>query len=268
MRKDTVDLRLLAERAIFEPLNSSDVEKLSTSSKCALIRKILKKHSQDQNTVSVLNPAEKSIVTLNNTFNISAFFHDWQRQKRQSLIAEFTKKENRPILTAFRNWKKISNETKQYALRQSVGLHRSIYVSGLTEKYNYNVIFKEGALRRNKDGIGIVFGSFSGELKTGKSQITQYLYCGELLQDAKEAFNTAHHEATHLVQHHLAVAFHRNSIQPNHPLYNEAEYFHSIDRQAAIVPSTFTEEYKSQPNEVFAHWEGDKISTALDALSA
>ena len=58
-------------------------------------------------------------------------------------------------------------------------------------------------------------------MKTGDGLITQYTHAGEILTNAREAFDTAHHEGTHLVQ----------------------------------------------PHEVFAHWEGEKISAAIEALA-
>ena len=262
----TLDLRVLVEKSLHEPLTIRDIEQLSVSSRCALIKRIVDK-SRSKKTVGSFRPANDSLQALNSAFNISSGFHDWQRRKRQQLITKITDRDNRHILTAYRNWPKLSNSAKQFVLKQSVTLHRDVYVEGLSEKLPYSHIFQEGALRHTREGIILTYGSFSGNLKTGLSKITQYLHCGELLKDAKEAFNTGHHEGSHLIQHHFAVAFHRNQIPHSHPLFLEASYFHSVDRHKAHIPSSYGDVYKGQPNEVFAHWEGEKISTAIDSLA-
>lgn len=262
---EAIDLRVLSERALYEPMTVDDISSLSLSSRCALIRKILEERAKNPPILPYASDA--SLVSLSKTFNISTGFHDWQRRKRQILIHDFTLEENAHILTAYRNWEYIPIEEKQSALRESVRLHQKCYVEGLCEKLPYTHEFAEGALRASREGVVLIFGGFSGNLKTGHGRITQYSYYGELIRNPKEAFNTAHHEATHLVHHHFAVAFHRHQIPPSHPFYAEAEYFHEIDRHKAYVPSVYTIPYSAQPHEVFANWEGEKISAALEALA-
>ncbi len=261
-----LDLRTLAERSVFEPLSFDEVQSISTSSKCALIRKIIKRREESQNPV-LGDPSVASLLTLNRAFNISSGFYEWQRSRRQRLISQFMRPRNRHILTCYRNWDRLSVETRQYILRKSVNLHKDIYIDGLTEKLPYSYVFKEGAYRRTKGGLVLLFGTFSGDLNTGSSIITQYLQHGELIKNAREAFCTAHHEATHLVQHHLSMMYHKNEIPLSHPLYQEASYFHSIDRHQANIPSHITDAYNAQPNEGLAEWEGTKISNAIESLA-
>ena len=90
---------------------------------------------------------------------------------------------------------------------------------------------------------------------------------GRMLSSPFEAFTTAHHEATHLIQHHLAVAFNRNSLSLSHPLHSEALYFREVDRHKAIIPSTNYFAYNAQPYEVLAEWEGTKIASAIQSLA-
>ncbi len=265
-RVETVDLREVFAKSFAEPLLTEDIGSLSTSSKCALIRRILEAR-RAENPYPAFDTSKMSLLSLSKAFEISTDFHEWQRKRRQIFIRELTSNENKPVLTAYRNWNKISTDAKKFALRQSVRLQRKSYVEGLSEKLPYNHDFQEGAIRSNGSVVTLVFGGFSGDLKTGRGRITQYSHHGELIHDALEAFNTAHHEGTHLIQHHLSVAFHRKQIAPSHPLYHDAEYFHSVDTHRAYIPSSLGECYKVQPNEVLADWEGNKISAAIAALA-
>ncbi len=260
--KERLDLREVLERARTGTIEIEDIHTLSLSSRCALIRRMIDADNGVSNRTSAT-----SLLRLSKTFEISEDFHEWQRQRRQSLIRATTKLENLSILDGFRNWHSISLDDKKSALKQSVRLHRDTYVQGLTEKLPFNHEFLEGGLSQKGKNLTLIFGSFSGDLKTGHCRIRQYQLYGELQRNPLEAFTTAHHEATHLIQHHLSVAFHKNQISPSHPLYQEAAYFHAIDTHKAYIPSAYAEAYAAQPNEVFAEGEGSKISSAIQALA-
>lgn len=265
-RAKAVDLRDYLAKALSQPIEIDEIGALSLSSRCALIRRMIEAGKQPAKP-DVTGMSEVSLLRLSKAFEISEGFHEWQRKKRQTFIKALTLKPNRPILAGFRNWDRISSDSKKFVLRKSVRLHRRIYVEGVTERLPYNHDFKEGAIQRNGTTLSLVFGNFSGDLKTGHGRITQYTHLGEMLRSAREAFDTAHHEGTHLVQHHLSVAFHRRQIPPSHPLHTEAAYFNAVDRHRAYVPSSRTDAYRAQPHEVFAHWEGEKISAAIEALA-
>ena len=263
---DAVDLDGLVEKSLIEHLELNEVQDMSSSSKCALIKRITERRKLQRN-ISSVDTALASIRTLNATFNITSGFHEWQRRRRQSLIAEITKPSNRPILTAYRMWDSLTVNAKKCVLKRSVKLHRDIYLNGMFERLPFKHEFREGAFRRIQGELVLTFGNFSGDIRTGRSTITQFLQHGELLKDPKEAFNTAHHEATHLIQHHFSVAMFRNQISASHPLFNEASYFFSVDRHKAYIPSAYQSAYKSQPIEIFADWEGEKISDAIKSLA-
>lgn len=265
-RVKAVDLRGCLEKALLEPMDLEEIRALSLSTRCALIKRMIDAASASDKLKSKEMSAI-SLMRLSKAFEISEGFHDWQRRKRQTFVKALTLKPNRPILAGFRNWSKLSTDSKKFVLRKSVRLHRRIYVEGVTERLPYNHDFQEGAVKRTGNKLTLVFGNFSGDLKSGHSRITQYMHHGEMVKDASEAFDTAHHEGTHLIQHHLSVAFHRNQIPPSHPIYAEAAYFNAIDRHKAYVPSSSFDAYRAQPHEVFAHWEGDKISSAIEALA-
>lgn len=265
-RAKAVDLRDYLAKALSEPIELADIDALSLSSRCALIKRMIEA-GKKADKPDVTGMSELSLLRLSRAFEISEGFHDWQRKKRQTLIKSLTLKPNRPILAGYRNWDRLSSDSKKFVLRKSVRLHRRIYAEGVVEKLPYNHDFKEGAIQRHGTTLSLVFGNFSGDLRTGQGRITQYTHLGEVLRSAREAFDTAHHEGTHLIQHHLSVAFHRNQIPPSHPLYTEARYFNAVDRHKAYVPSSRADAYRAQPHEVFAHWEGEKIASAIEALA-
>ncbi len=265
-RMKAVDLKVCLQKALVEPMDLEEIQALSLSTRCALIRKMIDS-SRNPNKLEIQGMSSISLVRLSKAFEISEAFHEWQRRKRKTFIKALTLKPNRPILAGFRNWGKLSADSKKFILIKSVRLHRRIYVEGVTERLPYNHDFQEGAIKMQGKKLILVFGKFSADLKGSHSRITQYMQYGELVKNASEAFNTAHHEGTHLIQHHLSVAFHRNQISPSHPIYIEAAYFNAIDRHKAYVPSSHSDAYRAQPHEVFAHWEGDKISSAIKALA-
>lgn len=265
-RAKAVDLRDYLAKALSQPIELAEIDALSLSSRCALIKRMIEAGNQSGKP-DVTGMSEVSLLRLSKAFEISEGFHEWQRRKRQTFIKALTLKPNRPILAGFRNWERLSIDSKKFVLRKSVRLHRKIYVEGVTERLPYNHDFQEGAIKRNGRKLTLVFGNFSGDLRTGHSRITQYTLHGEMVKSASEAFDTAHHEGTHLIQHHLSVAFHRKQIPPSHPLHTEAAYFNAVDRHRAYVPSSRTDAYRAQPHEVFSHWEGEKIASAIEALA-
>lgn len=260
-----IDLNEYVLKALSEPINLEDIEELSLSTRCAIIKRILSTPLSERKFSSKISDA--SLIKLCKTFEISEAFHDWQRKRRQVFATKLVQKENRDILFSFKNWDKTGLQDKKQALRKSVRLHRHVYVEGITERLPYNHDFKENPFRMRNGKLTFVFGNFSGDLKTGRGQITQYLMCGEIIRDPLDAFDTAHHEGTHLIQHHLSVAFHRNQIPPSHPIHNESAYFNAVDRHKAYVPSSKQDAYRAQPHEVFAHWEGAKISQLIESLA-
>lgn len=266
-----VDLRLLVEKSLREPLRLEDIEGLSISSRCELLARLLEKENK-RPASHLYAPVEsttlKSIFTLNSNFEISEAFHGWQKKKRLRLVSEFKRRSNRPILVAYKNWSRITDATKQYALRASVALHRNVYMDGMFDRLPYRYIFKVGACRRVGADVILNIGGFEGEVRTSHAQINQYTDHPRFYDSAEEAFDTAHHEGTHLVQFHFALAYHRNQVPMAHPFFKEAAYFHSIDRRRAYVSSrTSQSAHWSQPYEVLARWEAAKISRAVKGLA-
>ncbi len=265
-RSKSVDLRQVLERAIHGPLETSDILRLSLSSRCSLIEKLI---NSDELAIPkrIRSISKESLLRLSKSFDFSEEFHDWQRRKRQLLIQALMSKQGNPILSGYRNWDKISQGCKEWILRASARLHRDVYTEGIVEKLPYEHVFEEGAYRQSKGVLTLTFGIFSGSLSSGEGKITQFKHRGELPLDVKECFDTAHHEMTHAIQHHLAYAFSRNQLAPSHPLYSAAAYFYSIDKRKAYIPSSYQEAYDAQPTEIFANWEGEKISSAIHALA-
>lgn len=263
-----IDLRRELERAIQGPLDSADIAQLSISSRCELIRRLL---NSDKGKVSpsVEQTSNESLRRLSHSFDFSEDFHEWQRRRRQIFAKQLVStRQGNSVLTAFRNWDDISQRCKEWTLRSSVKMHRDIYVEGVTEKLPYKYIFQEGAKRISRGKLTYVFGLFSGSVTQPESKITQFTEDGVLPLNVTDCFETAHHEMTHAIQHHLAFAFSRNQICPSHPLYNDAAYFYAVDKRKAYIPSSEGAAYSEQPLEVFANWEGRKISSMIASLAA
>lgn len=265
-QSSAVDLGACLEKALQESISVDDISALSLSSRCALIRKILDANKNPRYSFKK-SVTRTSLIRLSEAFEISDRFKDWQNQKRRILINKLKERKNKYILTGFKNWQTIPDSRKQFVLRQSVLLHRNTYVDGIVEALPFTHDFKHGAFRQCGTKISIIFGSFSGDLKTGHGRLTQYTLFGQIENEPLEAFDTAHHEATHLIQHHLSYAFQKNRITASHPLLSAAQYFNSVDRHKAYIPSSENKAYHAQPLEIFAHSEGTKISNAIETLA-
>ncbi|GEM_PF-1947076 len=250
---------ILDDRLEIEKLKS-----LGLTTRCKMIRKILSARTTNPIPSAI---AASALTKIFNSFEISEEFYDWQREKRHLFVTALMDKNNRLILESYRNWNKISPTIQKQAIKKATRIHRDIYVDGVCQPLPYSVNFEERAIRRTGLNLSIVFGRFNGNIETGEGTITQYMEHGHLLHNAREAFDTTHHETTHLIQHHLSVAFQRGGIKSSHPLRREAACFHEIDRHHVYVSSKETVTYLSQPHEVLAHQEGHKISLAIEALA-
>ena len=266
-RARTVNIQEAYERALWEPLDLDEIREMSVSTRCALIRKVLDAQNDNVKRETVYGMSLTSLERLGKSFEISEGFHEWQRNKRRVLVNALTRPENTDILDVYKNWDNSSVVEQQAVLKKSALLHAKVYAQGICELLPYQHVFKEGAIRQTLNGIGIVFGGFNGDITTGKSEIVQYTDYGRMLESPFEAFVTAHHETTHLIQHHLAFSINRNSISRAHPLYNEALYFREIDRHKAVIPSANFSAYSAQPYEVLAEWEGAKIASSIQSLA-
>lgn len=270
LRKRQIDIRAAYERALWEPLDFDEIKDMSVSTRCALIKKVLEAQSNGTNHENVFGMSRISLERLAKSFDITEEFHDWQSRKRRVFTHELTANDNETgklILDSFRNWDSISVEQQQTAVVESAKLHAASYAEGVCEPIPYDYVFKDGAFRRSSKGVTLVLGGFCGDVVTGRANITQYMQHGMMPNDPLDAFTTAHHETTHLLQHFLACASYRNMITPAHPLHREALYFREVDRHKANIPSSSFAAYRAQPYEVLAELEGSKIASTIQALA-
>lgn len=261
------DLTNLYEKAMWEPLTRSEIGELSVSSRCALIRKMLDTKFGSVKGEDVYGMVKLSLERLSSCFEISADFHKWQNQRRKLFTSRLLRDENSSILEGFADWTHLTLPEKQTVLKDSVQLHVDAYLKGVLPILPYSYEFKEGGVRKSSKGLSYIFGGFSGNVQTGEARIVQYMLDGRLPVTAKEAFDTAHHETTHLIQHHLAVAYHRHQISMADPLYKDAAYFHAVDVRKSHIPVSEGDAYSSQPHEVLANWEGGSISAIMESLA-
>lgn len=261
----TIDLRQELARALQEPLDGITIQEMSLSSRCALIRRVL--DAKYKAPVQEADMGAISLRRLGNSFEISDSFHEWQDTRRDRLRAALKTKEAASVLDTFRHWARSDINIRKQALWRAASIHQRVYMEGIYERLPLSMRFKEGGVLRSKYGLTLVFASFSGDLRSGQGRITHYMHDGGMLSDARDAFNSNHHEVTHFLHHHLAVAYHRNHLDHSHPLYHEAKYFHALQVRGATIPAERYQAYLAQPHEAFAHQEGDKISAMIESLA-
>lgn len=265
-----LDIKSFVGASFVEPIRYEDIASLSLSSRCSLIREILLAREAVRgrvNSSDSFDASRLSLLNLSKAFEVSSAYYEWEDRRLSSFKKALKEKRNSPILTAYKRWANISVEMQKTALRKSVRLQRNVFAEGFVERLPYRHLFKEGARRQQGYSRVLIFGGFRGNIKTGSSELVQYTENGRVLLDPKGAFDTAHHEGAHLMQHHLSYAFHKKQISPCHPLFSDAAYFNALDVRGAYLSTEFGECYDAQPVEVLANWQGRAMADIIEELS-
>jgi hypothetical protein len=259
-------LREIMDAAMYGPLPRDQIDKLPLHTRCRLIRRmtlrLLEKNHIDWN-----NMANDSLLSMGKSFEISEAYVDWHDKRKTLLFKKLKEKQFRPVLNAIRHWDHASDQQRKDALRTTVSTQQRVFMEGTAAPLPISHQFVEFKPRRTKDGVAVLFGTFTGDMNRGSGRIRQSMHAMAKFDDALTALDTGHHEMDHGIHFSLAYEYHHGRIRPDHPLYADARYFHAVEVHDAGIPPSLSEPYSAQTFEVLAGRDGTAIATGIYALA-
>lgn len=259
------ELRELLDEAMYGPLAADQIRQLPLHTRCRLIRhmtaKLLARKQVDWNTLTA-----NSLERLCKSFDISDHYVEWQEKRADILLRQMKRKENKSTLNVFRHWSHSSDAQCKEAIRATARIHQRVFAEGVATLLPVAHVFVLMQPRRNNGQTNMFFSTFSSSLETGKGRIRQNTHPW-VFGNAHAALDSAHHEMSHAIHFSLAVEYHRRRIRPDHPLHDDARYFHAAEVYKAGVPPSIPSVYNAQTFEVLAAREGASIGKRIYELA-
>ncbi len=259
------ELRALLDQAMYGPLPMEVIRTLPLHTRCRLIRhmtlNILANKHVDWN-----NLAQRSLELISKSFDVSEGYQTWHEKRKAILMRHIKQKPFRQTLNILRHWGHASDTQRKEALAESASLHHTTFTEGLSYRLPIRHVFVNMRPRRHNGSTYFLYGTFNGDLEREKGKIKQNTHPLSF-NDASDALNTAHHEMSHAIHFSLAVEYHHSRIRPDHPLYEDARYFHAMEVRKADVPPSIPDAYRAQTFEFLAGHEGKSIAQRIYELA-
>lgn len=210
----------------------------------------------------------QSLARLNCSFEISDDYYEWQEARRKILERVLKQRRYRSTLNVFKHWTKASGEARQDALRTTSNMHQKVYLEGMVPVISIKHTFSSRSPKQLKEGmVLLLLGTFKGDLAKGSGRIRQNIAEEANFDCPIVALNTAHHEMTHGIHFSLAHEYHQGRIRPDHPLYEDARYFHAIEVRHVAIQPMHSSLHEIQAFEYLAETEGCAISQTVCELA-
>lgn len=259
-------LREIMDEAMYAPLPRETIEKLPLHTRCRLIRRMTER-LLDKNYIDWSNLGADSLLSVGKSFEISHAYVDWHDKRKTILFKRLKEKEFRATRNIIRHWDHASDDQRKETLRTTVEQQQRVFMDGLAPLLPISYQFVQYKPRKSRDGIRILYGTFAGNLNSGRGRIKQSVHPLADFDDALTALDTGHHEMDHGIHFSLAYEYHRGRIRPDHPLYEDARYFHAVEVNEAGIPPSLAGPYNAQTFEVLAGREGKAIAAGIYALA-
>lgn len=261
----TPELRELLDGAMYGPLPAEQIRKLPLHTRCRLIRhmtmKILTSGHVDWNALT-----EQSLAQISKSFDVSDAYVAWQEKRANQLLRQLKQKPYRQTLNVFRHWAHASDHQRKEALQTTTRAHQRIFTEGVAAPLPVAHVFVNTPPRRFGKNTHMIYSTFTGDIDKAKGRIKQNTHPW-VFDYPHSAIEAAHHEMSHAMHFTLAVEYHYGRIRPDHPLHEDARYFHAMEVRKAGVPPTIPDVYNGQTFEVLAAREGASLAKAIYTLA-
>lgn len=266
MRNNVNDFSDIFDLAAKGLLHGGQIEALSLHTRCRLISglaDVLKKNP----AIDWNNIVSDSLGRISKSFQVSDHYYEWEDLKIKILEKRLKNREFRPTLNAVRHWKKMPEAAQKEALVDLSVAHYRTFSEGMGAPVPISHTFVSWMPRKSQGNVVVLYGTFNGSLARGKGKIKQNIHEAANFGDALHALDTSHHEMTHGIHFFLANEFHHGRVRPDHPLYEEARYFHAMEVRQADVPPMIYNAYRAQMLEYLAEAGGTRVAKMIYELA-
>jgi hypothetical protein len=259
-------LREIMDEAIYAPVTYEQLQQLPLHTRCRLIRHMTQRLLQ-QHKPGVDDLSAQSLQYMGKSFEISDNYNELQENRLKRLLKKLKEKQYRPLRNTIRHWEHAADHQRQETLRETARVHQRVTMEGIADILPISHSFMRLMPRQRKTGTTVLYGTFSGDFNAGRGRIRQNIHESAGFDDALIALDTSHHEMAHGIHFSLAFAYHHGRIRPDHPLHDDAQYFHAVKVHEAGIPSILIDAYSTQTFEVLAEREGRSVAAGIYGLA-
>jgi hypothetical protein len=247
-------------------LDGETLQSLSLHTRCRLIANMADTLKQNPK-IDWQDIVSNSLERVSKSFQVSDNYFEWEDAKTRILEKRLKHKKYRSVLNAFRHWSKMPEIVKREALKEVTSLQHATFVEGLADPLPISHTFVHWNPYKIKGQALMLYGTFNGSFSRSKGKIKQNTHEGAKFNDPLHALDTGLHEMCHGIHFSLANEYHHARIRPDHPLHEEARYFHALEVRKADVPPTFYHAYRAQAFEFLAETGGTRMAQMIYGLA-
>ncbi len=247
-------------------LDGESLQSLSLHTRCRLITNMADTLKQNP-AIDWHDIVSNSLERVSKSFRVSDKYYEWEDIKARLFEKRLKYKKYRPVLNAFRHWAKMPDSVKRETLRDVTSLQHITFVEGLAESLPISHTFVHQRPFENRGSSLVLFGTFNGSFHYGRGRIRQNTHLEAAFNNPYHALETGIHEMCHGIHFSLANEYHHARIRADHPLHEEAKYFHAIEIRKTGIPPHFRNAYKAQTFEFLAETSGRRMAQMVYGLA-
>ncbi len=233
-----------------QPIFSMDIRTMTPQAQQRVVLMAKRLHDEGEEIPEGLNNSIEKILA---SYPLTEAYKRHQLEKQAELLNKMYRDET--LIHARENWHTYPDYKKTRVMQHAANLHGDVfdYMPCRVETYDMEPQ-KDPATGEQVASMGFYeWGRIPRTLKVNTNKDVGGI------EDFMQAMNTTMHEAQHAYQDHLAKLYERGKLDEDHPLHDQARYFH-IGHHVYVTFDQNVKHYHNNPLEQDAWAFGNGVS--------